>query len=104
MDRAPEELLPIMPPMVARLLVEVSGPKVSPVGARAATSSSLTMPGCTRAHPASASTSSTRFLYLEKSSTRARPTACPARLVPPPRGRRGTSLAGQAVGRALVLD
>ena len=41
----PAELLPIIPPMVARLLVEVSGPNISPYGAAARLSWSWTTPG-----------------------------------------------------------
>ena len=33
-ERAPAELLPIIPPMVARLLVDVSGPNRKPCGRR----------------------------------------------------------------------
>ena len=79
-----------MPPIVARLAVEVSGPKIILCGASAAARSLRTTPGWTRAQPASALTSTIRFMYLEKSITTARPTACPARLVPPPRGSTGT--------------
>src|SRR5579885_970013 len=43
--RAPAELLAIMPPMVARLAVEISGAKRRPWGASRALSSSSTMPG-----------------------------------------------------------
>ena len=48
-DRAPLELLAIMPPTVARLAVEMSGAKRNPCGCSAAFSSSSTMPGSTRA-------------------------------------------------------
>ena len=34
-DPLPAELLPIIPPIVARSLVEVSGPNISPCGAAA---------------------------------------------------------------------
>ena len=51
-DALPEELLPIMPPSVARLEVEVSGPKPSPCGFAAALSASCTTPGSTRTRAA----------------------------------------------------
>jgi hypothetical protein len=83
-------LLPIIPPMVARLLVEVSGPNISPYGAAARLSWSWTTPGWTRASRASRSSSMIRFMCREKSTTMASPTVCPARLVPAPRGSTGT--------------
>jgi len=86
----PAELLPIIPPSVARLLVEVSGPNMSPWRAAARFNCSWTTPGWTRARRASASIATTWFMCREKSSTTARPTACPARLVPAPRGSTGT--------------
>ena len=59
MECEPPELLPSMPPMVARFEVEVSGPKRSPSGRTWAFSSSWTTPGCTRAHSSSRLTSRT---------------------------------------------
>src|SRR6185437_17154741 len=41
----PQELLPIIPPIMARLLVEVSGANISPCGFSQALRSSLTTPG-----------------------------------------------------------
>src|SRR3972149_5092366 len=49
MERAPQELLPIIPPSVARLLVAVSGPSRRPKRAAAALGASCTTPGWTRA-------------------------------------------------------
>ena len=89
-DWLPAELLPIIPPSVARLLVEVSGPNVSPCRAAARFSCSCTTPGWTRARRASASIARILFMCREKSMTTARPTVCPARLVPAPLGRTGT--------------
>ena len=66
----PAELLPIIPPMVARLLVEVSGPNISPYGAAARLSSSCTTPTSTRAVRASGSSSRIRSRCREQSSTR----------------------------------
>ena len=50
------------------------------------------IPGCTRAQRSSSLTSSTWFMYLLKSITMAWLTVCPAKLVPPERGRTGTWL------------
>ena len=60
-DRAPLELLLTMPPMVARLAVEMSGAKRSPWGNNWAFNSSSTIPGSTRAHRSLTFTSSTRL-------------------------------------------
>ena len=85
------ELLPIMPPSVARFDVEVSGPKPSPNRLAARLRSSCTTPGSTRTRRPSTSIASIAFMWREKSSTSPRPPAvCPARLVPPPRGTIGT--------------
>ena len=46
-DRVPQELLPVMPPMVAREAVETSTGNHSPCGFSWRFSSSSTMPGCT---------------------------------------------------------
>src|SRR3972149_5620088 len=72
MERTPQELLPIIPPSVARLLVAVSGPSRRPKRAAAALRSSCTTPGCTRARRRSGSISRIPFMYLEQSSTTAR--------------------------------
>ena len=79
MERAPEELFPIMPPMVARLLGETSGANQRPWG-----------PGWMRAQRSSTFTSRIVLRYLDMSNWTARPTAWPARAVPAPRGRTGT--------------
>ena len=76
--------------MVARLEVDVSGPKRSPSGRTWALSSSWTTPGCTRAHISSRLTSSTPCIQREKSMTTARLTVWPVSEVPPPRGRTAT--------------
>ena len=90
MECEPPELLPIMPPRVARFDVDVSGPKSNPWGRTWWFSSSWTRPGCTRAHSSSALTSSTWFMCAEKSSTRARLTVWPVSDVPPPRASTAT--------------
>lgn len=89
-DPLPPELLPIMPPMVARLAVEVSGPNTRPDGAAARFSWAWTTPGSTRAVRASGSSSTMRFRWRDRSRTSPGPTVCPARLVPAPRGTSGT--------------
>ena len=66
-ERAPAELLPIIPPIVARSLVETSGPNIRPSGFRWALSWSSTTPGSTRTVIASRSTTPIRFRYFEKS-------------------------------------
>ena len=71
MECAPQELLPIAPPTLPRLLVLGSGAKIMPVVASFWLSSSRMMPGWTRAHPSSALTSSRSRMYLEKSMTTA---------------------------------
>jgi hypothetical protein len=72
--------------MVARLLVEVSGPNIRPNGAAAPLSWSWTTPTWTRAVRASGSSSTIRSRCREQSSTMPGPMVCPARLVPAPRG------------------
>ncbi len=90
-DALPEELLPIMPPSVARLEVEVSGPKPSPWDRAAALSASCTAPGSTRTRRFATSISPIASRWREWSSTIPRPPAAwPARLVPPPRETTGT--------------
>jgi hypothetical protein len=83
-------LLPIIPPSVARLLVDVSGPNMSPCAAAARFSCSCTTPGCTRAARRPASISMIWLRWRDRSITTPRPTVCPARLVPAPRGSTGT--------------
>ena len=80
-----------MPPSVARLEVEVSGPNPSPNGAAARLRSSWTTPGPTRTRRAAASTSPIASMWRDVSSTRPWPAACPARLVPAPRVTTGMS-------------
>ena len=101
MECEPPELLPIMPPRVARFDVDVSGPKSNPWGRTWWFSSSWTRPGCTRAHSSSALTSSTWFMCAEKSSTRARLTVWPVSEVPPPAREHGHLLAVRHVQRGL---
>ena len=81
-----------MPPIVARLAVEISGAKRRPCGRSAAFSSSSTTPGSTRAQRSAALTSRTRFRYFDVSTTSPAPIACPAWDVPPPRIVSGTSM------------
>jgi hypothetical protein len=70
----PAELLPIIPPIVARLLVEVSGPNISPCAAAAWLSWSCTTPTSTSAVRATGSSSTIRFMCRDRSSTRPGPT------------------------------
>ena len=90
MECEPPELLPIMPPSVARFEVEVSGPNRKPIGRTWWFSSSCTRPGCTRAHCSSTLTSITWFMNRVKSITSARFTVWPVSDVPPPRGSSAT--------------
>ena len=83
--------MPIIPPIVARLEVEVSGPKPSPWAWAARLRSSCTTPGPTRTRRASMSSSRIAFMWRDVSSTTPCPAVCPARLVPPPRDTTGTS-------------
>ncbi len=98
----PAELLPIIPPIVARLLVEVSGPNISPCWAAARFSWSCTTPGSTRATFAAGSSSTIRLMCRDRSSTSPGPTVCPARLVPAPRGTTGTPCARAAATAAAT--
>ena len=70
----PAELLPTIPPIVARLPVEVSGPNISPYVAAAALRWSWTTPGSTTAVRASASIPWMRSRWRDRSSTRPGPT------------------------------
>jgi hypothetical protein len=83
-------LLPTIPPIVARLLVEVSGPNIRPYAAAAPFRPSCTTPTSTTAVRASGSIWWMRFRWRDMSSTSPGPTVCPARLVPAPRGTTGT--------------
>ena len=90
-DWLPAELLPIMPPIVARLAVEVSGPKPSPWGRAARLRSSCTTPGPTRTRRATGSSAVIASMWREVSSTMPRaPIVWPERLVPAPREITGT--------------
>jgi hypothetical protein len=88
-DPLPAELLPIIPPIVARLDVEVSGPNISPCDAAARLRSSWTTPGCTRAVRASGSSSLMSYMCREKSRTMPGVIVWPTRLVPAPRASTG---------------
>ena len=77
-ERAPLELLAIMPPMVARLAVEMSGANRSPCVLSCAFSSSSTIPGSTRAQRSPTFSSSTRLRYFEVSTMTPGPMAWPA--------------------------
>ncbi len=68
-DWLPAELLPIMPPIVARLAVDVSGPNMSPCWAAARFSCSWTTPGWTRACRVSALISMIRVMCRDRSIT-----------------------------------
>ena len=85
--------MPIIPPSVARVHVEGSGPKRRPCGAPARCSVAITVPGCTRAVRATGSRSSTAPRWREVSSTMPGPTALPAIEVPAPRAVSGVPVA-----------
>src|SRR5690625_1002858 len=87
---APQELLPIIPPMVQLRWVEGCGPYRSPVEASCWFRSSSTIPGSTTQVWFSSSTLSRRLQYFVQSSTTAVFVHWPARLVPPPRESTGT--------------
>ena len=102
-DSDPLELLPIMPPSVARFDVDVSGPNPSPNRLAARLRSSCTTPGCTRTRRASGSIASITFMCREKSRTSPCPPAvCPASDVPPPRATIGTPRSAQMRTAALT--
>jgi hypothetical protein len=84
-------LLPIIPPIVARFEVEVSGPKPKPSFCAARLRSSCTTPGPTRTRRRSVSISRIALMWREVSSTTPWPAVWPARLVPPPRLTTGAS-------------
>src|SRR5882762_578451 len=86
---APQELFPIIPPIVQRLCEEGSGAKVSWWISARLRKASRTTPGCTRANFCAVSISRMRFMYFVKSSTTATLQHWPARLVPAPRGSTG---------------
>ena len=85
LERAPLELLAIMPPTVARLAVDTSGAKRNPWGRSRALSSSSTIPGSTSAQRSSTFRSSTALRCFDVSTTRPVPMAWPHCEVPPPR-------------------
>ena len=89
-DRAPQELLPIAPPTVARLTVDGSGANFRPCALAALLRSSMTRPGPTQAHLSSGLICHTSRMYFEVSMTIALLTVCPERDVPAPRGRIAT--------------
>ena len=96
----PQASLPSMPPSVARLVVDGSGPNRSPCGAAAACRSASTTPGSTVAVRAPGSRSRMRVRCREVSTTTPRPVACPAWLVPPPRSVTGTPRTAQTATAA----
>ena len=81
---APQALLAIMPPSVARLAEDGSAPNASPCGRAAASRSVSTRPGSMTAVRASSSMSRMRFTCRDASMTTP-PMALPAIDVPPPR-------------------
>src|SRR5690554_3680836 len=78
----PQELLPTIPPIIARFAVEVMGLKNSPCGFKNLFSSSLTTPGWTRTQPSSLLNSNIWVKYFETSTTTPSPTHWPASDVP----------------------
>jgi hypothetical protein len=89
-ERAPQLLLAVMPPIVARLAVDGSTGKKSRSLRNSRLSRSSTTPGSTRARRPSTSIPTTRSRYLLQSMTSARATVCPHCDVPPPRANTGT--------------
>src|ERR1700751_695014 len=94
----PQELLPIMPPMVQREWVAGSGAKVRANFSAASRTRSRTMPGWTWTVFLMGSIASMPFMYLEKSRMTAVLHPWPAREVPAPRERRGALTARQGGG------
>jgi hypothetical protein len=97
MERAPQELLAAMPPMVQRLAVEMSIGNHTPCGRSTLFSWSSTTPGSTLARIPSRSISRMRFRCAEVSTTSASLIVCPAWLVPPPR-----AVTGNPSSRAMA--
>src|SRR3954470_20584736 len=86
MEWMPQELLPMLPPIVQRECVDGSGPKISPACSPVLTFTfSLIAPGWQRTVRCSRSPSPIQVRYFEPSITIARLTVSPDRLVPPPR-------------------
>merc|ERR1711991_499150 len=83
-DQAPAELLPTIPPIVARLEVDTSTGKNSPCGFKNRFNSSRTIPGSTMHLFELGSKSKTLFRYLLLSITIELFTVCPFCEVPPP--------------------
>ncbi len=79
-----------MPPIVARLAVDGSTGKNNPSRFSTRLSSSSTMPGCTRARRAAASSETIERRCLLTSTIRPWLTVWPHCEVPPPRGVTGT--------------
>jgi hypothetical protein len=90
MEREPQLLLPVMPPMVARLAGDTSTGKNRPCGRSQAFRWSSTMPGRTRTRRFSLSSETTSRRCLLVSMTSASPTVWPHCEVPAPRGSTGT--------------
>ena len=86
--RLPEELRPIMPPMVVAVALAGSGPKVRDSPARCASRLAATTPGCTRTD--SSSVARIRRMDREQSMTTPGPRLPPQTLDPPPRACTGT--------------
>src|SRR6476660_2627089 len=82
----PQELLPTIPPIIALLAVDVSGPKNNPCGFRNIFSSSRITPGCTLTQYCSLLNSSICVKCFETSTIIPWPTTCPASDVPAVRG------------------
>ena len=78
----PQALLPTIPPIIALLAVEVSGPKNNPCGFRNKFNSSRITPGCTLTQPSSLFNSRIWVNCFETSTTIPLPTTCPANEVP----------------------
>src|SRR5678816_1546198 len=78
----PQELLPTIPPIMALLAVDVSGPKNRPCGFKNIFSSSRITPGCTLTQFSSLFSSTTCVKYFETSTMMPLPTTCPASEVP----------------------
>lgn len=75
-----------MPPIIAQLAVEVSGPKNRPCGASTRLSSLRTTPGCTRTRRFATSSDTIAFMCRPRSTTMPPPTTWPASDVPAPLG------------------
>jgi hypothetical protein len=88
---APQELFPIIPPIVHVSWVEGFGPTISAYFDSSAFRSSRQAPGSTSARCRSGSTETSRRQYFDQSITTPALQHCPARLVPPPRENTGTS-------------